>query len=243
MRLKWRPTARNGFLLSVFVAALAAWSPHADAQMFGERTLGKPLSRQQGPSLVTGAGAENVGAISGREKFIRGNRRADDFVGTDRGDLTQFVGNQQVNNTTTSRPAALEARRRQPVRTQIPLNPPLPGNNGNYVYEPPLVVGFDFTPPDAKAVAADLARSLQSLGATDRSRRQQPSSSEPGHSSRKDSVEVSVEGQTAILRGTVASAAARDLAERIALLEPTISKVRNELTVQPPSPGAPTPSR
>ena len=42
---------------------------------------------------------------------------------------------------------------------------------------------------------------------------------------------VTLEGRTAILRGTVASAEDRELAEALALMEPDVLKVRNELTV------------
>ncbi|MCO6454604.1 MAG: BON domain-containing protein [Pirellulaceae bacterium] len=47
-------------------------------------------------------------------------------------------------------------------------------------------------------------------------------------------IEVVMDGQTAVLRGTVASENDRDLIARLATLEPGISEVRNELTVVPP---------
>jgi osmotically-inducible protein OsmY len=50
-------------------------------------------------------------------------------------------------------------------------------------------------------------------------------------------VEVSLDGQTVVLRGSVASDRDRDLAERLARLEPGISSVRNELLVDPPAAG------
>ncbi len=58
-------------------------------------------------------------------------------------------------------------------------------------------------------------------------------------------VSVTLEGSTAVLTGTVASKHARDLVERLALLEPGIGAVRNELTVRPDEPTRerePTPS-
>ncbi|TVS09222.1 MAG: BON domain-containing protein [Planctomycetaceae bacterium] len=45
------------------------------------------------------------------------------------------------------------------------------------------------------------------------------------------SVNVQMEGQTAVLQGQVASAQDRDLVARMLLLEPGISDVRNELTL------------
>jgi len=50
-------------------------------------------------------------------------------------------------------------------------------------------------------------------------------------------IEVELSGRTAILRGTVASAAERDLAQRVVLLEPGVSQVKNELVVAGPNNG------
>ena len=61
----------------------------------------------------------------------------------------------------------------------------------------------------------------------------------------KGTVNISMDGQVAVLKGTVDSDHARDVAERLALLEPGISEVRNELTVRAaePTPAtSPTPS-
>ncbi len=48
----------------------------------------------------------------------------------------------------------------------------------------------------------------------------------------KSPVEVQMSGRKAILRGVVATESDRDLAERLALLEPGISEVQNELIVE-----------
>jgi hypothetical protein len=58
-------------------------------------------------------------------------------------------------------------------------------------------------------------------------------------------VSVTLEGSTAVLTGTVASKHARDVVERLAMLEPGIGAVRNELTVRPDEPtreSEPTPN-
>ena len=52
----------------------------------------------------------------------------------------------------------------------------------------------------------------------------------------KGQVTLAMEGSTAVLTGTVESAHAREVAERLALLEPGIAAVRNELTVRPAEP-------
>jgi len=53
------------------------------------------------------------------------------------------------------------------------------------------------------------------------------------------SVTVEMEGQTAVLRGQVATAADRELVAKMLLLEPGISDVRNELTSAPPADNPP----
>jgi len=53
-------------------------------------------------------------------------------------------------------------------------------------------------------------------------------------------VNVAMDGTVAVLTGTVPTDHARDLLERLALLEPGISAVQNELTV---SPDEPTPEK
>ena len=56
-------------------------------------------------------------------------------------------------------------------------------------------------------------------------------------------VNVGMGGRIAVLTGTVESSHARDIAERLALLEPGISEVRNELTVRAAAPTAETSPR
>lgn len=91
-------------------------------------------------------------------------------------------------------------------------------------FEPRIEVGFETTQPQMSAVAASVATSL---GATK-------------VGSRFGNVHIAVDGQTATLRGMVASLNDRQLAEQIALLEPSIASVRNELIIRKPAP-APAP--
>ena len=51
-------------------------------------------------------------------------------------------------------------------------------------------------------------------------------------------IRVTMEGSTAILTGVVASEQDREVAEGVAMLEPEVGSVRNELTVQASEPGA-----
>jgi osmotically-inducible protein OsmY len=87
-----------------------------------------------------------------------------------------------------------------------------------YEYQPRYEVGFAVPAPTVGRVVTDLSRSL---GVTTQL-------------SRFSSVQVTLDGGTAVLRGTVNSANDRLLAEQVALLEPAINGVRNELTVAAP---------
>jgi hypothetical protein len=86
-------------------------------------------------------------------------------------------------------------------------------------FEPRMEVGFEVPPLQRSAVESHVTTSL--------------GSSKVG--SRFGGVQVSVDGETAILRGAVVSQNDRQLAEQIALLEPSIAKVRNDLTVRKPA--------
>lgn len=84
-------------------------------------------------------------------------------------------------------------------------------------FEPRIEIGFETAPPRLSAVASTVATSL--------------GANKPN--SRFGNVQVAFEGGTAILRGVVATPNDRILAEQIALLEPSVSAVRNDLTVAP----------
>jgi hypothetical protein len=85
----------------VLIGCLLLESP-ARAQLFGDRTVGQPLrGRQQQtrpPQLGTAPGGQNVGGnqeavgiLSGNERFLRGNRSRNDFVGSNRANQSGFA--------------------------------------------------------------------------------------------------------------------------------------------------------
>ncbi len=84
-------------------------------------------------------------------------------------------------------------------------------------FEPRIEIGFEVPETKKSAVAKTVA---DSMGAN-----------KPG--TRFGGVQVSMAGSVAILRGTVASLNDRQLAEQIAMLDPSVTSVRNELTVTP----------
>ncbi|MBC7353119.1 MAG: hypothetical protein H5U08_12230 [Thermogutta sp.] len=86
-----------------------------------------------------------------------------------------------------------------------------------------LRVGFSAPQPPAQVVSQELT-ALVSRVTSQRSANGMP-----------PSVQVAVEGRTAILKGTVPSANDRLVLERLLLLEPGIDKVQNELVVAAPT--------
>jgi hypothetical protein len=81
----------------------------------------------------------------------------------------------------------------------------------------PLRIGFDPSTPSASEFNGQFGSRLTKI---------------PGLS-RVGAIQASLEGQTAVLKGTVATEADRQLAEGLARLEPAVQAVRNELVVAP----------
>ena len=82
-----------------------------------------------------------------------------------------------------------------------------------------MEIGFDVPAAQKSVIAAQITTSLGSDKA----------------GSRFGDVKVAVDGDTAILRGSVASQSDRLLAQQIALLEPSIMSIRDELAVKTPA--------
>ncbi|GMQ80261.1 MAG: hypothetical protein BMS9Abin04_222 [Planctomycetia bacterium] len=195
------------------VALLLAWAfglAEVHAQMFGPRRLGDPVS-----SAGT-SGLEGVGTLTGNERYLRGNRRRLDFIGTDTRDRLGFVGVQQTTRARTVTPplTGFKPRKSTNVNRTVRRSP----GPKTKIYRPRLQVGFAFTPTASTALEATLVQQLE------RSRVVEP----------LGPIEVLMEGRTAILRGVVASERGAEIAGIFALLEPGVSEVRNELRVAPP---------
>jgi hypothetical protein len=184
----------------------------AQAQLFGSRQMGNPLIRQSAPG--GGEFAGNIGMVQGNERFIRGNRRASDFVGADNREAQGFVGQVNAANLNPAQiPTTLGTPQRANRAPQI--NRPAQRHRPNTLHYPTLELGFQPEPEALQRLAASAAEQIaQSLDERFGSR-----------------IEVSVEERTAILRGEVDSADASRLAELMAGFEPGVSSVRNELRV------------
>ena len=204
----------NRLLFAMLLLIGTTLASEAAAQMFGQRTLGQPLSRRttRGNVGVTQT-AEAVGQVQGSERFMRGNRSARDFVGAsvDRG---TFVGQQTAELTG---PVVSAIRDLRPQR-EVNLNQTLRQPRSNQMYNPRLRVAFTFSSPDGQQLSERIAADLQVIETLQLT----------------GPIEVSVAGGTATLRGRVASARDKEMIGQLVRFEPGISTVQNDLLVGPP---------
>jgi hypothetical protein len=196
------------------------------AQMFGRpRSLGRPLARRG-----LDADMETVGQITGGERFLRGNRGRASFVGADRSENQSFVGGEQAR--TSGVIVSSTAGITPPPDRSSQINRPLQQPSSGQMYLPKirLELGDETGSPSMLSHIPVTGRVQKSV---------QLASQRP--------IVVSVVGRTAILRGGVASESEKDLAGTLALFEPGISQVVNQLWVQdrpvPPPPQPPAISR
>ena len=211
------------WLFPVLVLTAFAVVPRdAEAQLFGERNLGRSsLSRRMRPGS-----AEDAGTLTGNERFIRGNRSRRAFVGTDTQDVNGFVGSEQA--TATGNVTSTTTGLQPPPDRSDAINKPLPARSPTSMYYPRLEIRFDVPRP-------------QSVRPTVISQRLEESEA----FRQLGEIQVSVSGPTATLQGEVASESDRQLAALLASFEPGIDRVQNNLTVNtalkapplPPEPG------
>ena len=222
------------YRLTTALAVLAVFSgvPEVQAQLFGKRTLGGSISRRPGASRPT---MDQAGTVTSDRRFVRGQRDRTDFVGTDRGDSTSFVGaaQGQTQGTVTSSTTGL---REQPRRiVNLPRGPqPTAG-----MYLPRLSLSLATVAPVTAATTAQKLgqqyRELRSRGRDSGSGN--PQQPEPVKPSRhavtrlRVTIEVSLEGRVATLRGVAASEHDRRLAGLLATFEPGIDSVNNQIQV------------
>ena len=227
-------------LLGVLLAAATATaqmqnlSPRggSSSTFGGQRNLGGTLSggnRSFAGGMGGGMGGNAIGqlnagagGISGNERYIRGNRRAGDFVGADSRDVQNVLQTMGYDGRATGSSSQIRPSRTrsyQPRATNTGLRGQAPVRTG-------LKVDFDYPQAPPSEAATVLAKRLQTV---------------PGF--KNQSLEVLLQERTAILRGAVATEHDRLLAEQLVRLEPGVSQVRNELQVVPnsaPAAGSPT---
>ena len=189
----------------------------ADAQLFGQRSVGNPINS---PSNRAGSNSNSpasvgpgVGMLDGSERFVRGNRSRRDFVGSDRNEQSGFVGAGQAIGVGRV-PSATEGLRIE-TSNALRLNRPLPPQAKKGIYYPRLELGFDA--PDT-LVSRDGDVADQRLRAR--------IASVAG-----DGLSIDIAGRTATLTGSVESHRASELVEQLLSFEPGIDRIQNQLQV------------
>ncbi|KLU05745.1 hypothetical protein RISK_002377 [Rhodopirellula islandica] len=181
----------------------------AQAQLFGARTLGQPLTRR--PSVSQGAppAMESAGSVEGSERFLRGNRSRDEFVGPSRGTQQGFIGSDQAIGVGRVR-TSVESLREPPDRS-AQINQPVPPLAAGAMYYPQLSISVSEMADEAYVSAVILKRD-EKLAA----RLSHVAGS---------AIQISYQGNRAILSGIVESEAVAEKLRVLASFEPHIDEI------------------
>ncbi len=240
----------GGIALWIVAAAHPAHG-QGSSGLFGSRSVGSSISAGSRNTFGSG-GAGGVGGgmgggqignqldqlgstgdITGSERFIRGNRTAASFVGSDTSENASFVGalgggtaggmgmagalGGAGRNSALGGRAGMGgagARNTQRGRTNLQQGA---NRNRQINLRTQLRVGFRYQPKDSATVQTKLVGRLNSASFA-----------------RLGTLEVELSDQVATLRGRVATPSDRRIAVRLAKLEPGVETVRDELTVDSP---------
>ncbi|WDQ15698.1 hypothetical protein [Rhodopirellula sp. P2] len=200
-----RPVA----IFAIAVLTCLSITETAQAQLFGARTLGQPLTRR--PSVSQGAppAMESAGAVEGSERFLRGNRSRDEFVGPSRGTQQGFIGSDQAIGVGRVR-TSVESLREPPDRS-AQINRPVPPLVAGAMYHPQLSISVSEMADEAY-VSAVISKRDQKLAA-----RLSLIAGTP--------IQVSYQGNRTILSGAVESEAIAEKLRILASFEPHIDEI------------------
>ncbi len=138
----------------IAVGMLILFAPDADAQnLFGNRTLGRGLSRRTSPGSEFNLG----GAPDAGRRFLRDERTVNDFVGTNSADAgaTGFVGGVSAVNSAVSSVTGLTEQ------VRVPINRPKV-NRPTGLYAERLSLS-----PELETESAAVAQNLQAVRVSD----------------------------------------------------------------------------
>ena len=217
------------------LVVLAAFQTTAYGQLFGNQTIGTSASQLRSPFGSGGQGARGAvlgpatapatagqtgaagpGMLDGNERFVRGNRSRQEFVGTARNDLTGFVGAGQAIGVGRV-PAATDSFRLEAMNAAR-VNKPLPKQPAKGMYYPRLVLDLETKNLELNSQTAASSASPEIQGRV--------------RNAGGEGVQVLVAGSTAILRGSVNSKRTAELVVNVLSFEPGIDSVDNQLIVQ-----------
>ncbi len=214
---------------------------------FGSSSLGGSSLGSGGSSFGSGGrggsslggsslGSGGAGQLNASDRFVRGNRQPGQFVGSDTQDVqnmlrsmgatggVQGLNNRAMGNMTGGRNTG---RGNQANRANQPgANQPGGGRGSAADLAVTISTGFQAPSPPAATVVAGLSERLTKMKGIQR----------------LSPIQALMSDGTVVLQGEVASPHDRALAEQLAMLEPGVRSVRNELLVRPSGPTPPAPA-
>jgi len=196
----------NGIWLILIIWSMVP-ADRASAQLFGPRNIGR---NSRGQQLTTMGSAGSVGE---NRRFVRGQRAAGDFVGTDRDDASAFVGNTQATNDGAVTDSVTGLREQATVRVNRARVRKTTG-----LYAPRLTPTFatqlpghgEFTKSPAVSVALNALSEQRGF-----------------------QISLSPMQRSVVLTGIVPTKHDRRIAELLVMFEPGLESVKNDLQVAP----------
>ncbi len=200
--------------MMLFLASILAMET-AQAQLFGARSLGQPLTRRTPSAAAAPAGLDAAGAVQGNERFLRGNRSRNEFVGSNRDSQQGFVGSGQAIGVGRVR-TSVESLQEPPDRsTQINRS------------VPPLAAGAMYYPRLSISTSEMATASFVSAVAGKRDAKLESRLSTLAGSS----IQILHQGDRTVLSGLVGSESMVEKLRILASFEPHIDTIESQLTI------------
>lgn len=215
MKTTTQSTARSVMLVAAAFVLSTSAVETAQAQLFGARSLGNPLTRRAPNAGVAPAAMDSAGAVQGDERFFRGNRSRDEFVGSNRSSLRGFIGSDQAIGTGRVR-TSVESLQEPPDRSAA-INRPVAPLAANAMYRPRLSISAS-----EMATGSYIAAVADQRDAKLASRMSKAAGSD---------IQIFHQGERTVIRGMVASESMVEKLRILASFEPHIDTIESQLQV------------
>lgn len=210
-------TARSVMLVAVAFLASTSAMETAQAQLFGARSLGQPLTRRADSAAAAPAAMDAAGAVQGDERFLRGNRSRNEFVGSNRSSLQGFIGSEQAIGTGRVR-TSVESLGELSDRSAA-INRPIAPLRADAMYRPRLSISASelatasYTASIANKRDAKLVLRLSRAAGSN--------------------IQITHERDRTVIRGVVASESMAEKLRILASFEPHIDMIESQLLISP----------
>ncbi len=215
MITKTQSTARSVVLVAVAFLISTSAMETAQAQLFGARSLGKPLTRRAATAAAASSAMDAAGTVQGDERFLRGNRSRNEFVGSNRSSLQGFIGSEQAIGTGRVR-TSVESLRELPDRSAA-INRPVKPLVADVMYRPRLSISAS-----ELATASYIASVANKRDAKLVLRLSKAAGS---------NIQISHERDRTVIRGVVASESMVEKLRILASFEPHIDTIESQLLI------------